>query len=79
MSPLFEDFPRFFQKSYPQVHILYDKMFKMLLKLMIRFLKKSTYENMPGREMLDVDYGKSNQLSDTEVVLGGPAKKATKA
>jgi len=46
---------------------------------MIRFLKKSTYENMPGREMLDVDYGKSNQLSDTEVVLGGPAKKATKA
>ena len=76
MTPLFEGFLCFFQKSYPQVHILYDKMCEFLLKLMSRFLKKSVYESMRGSKMQDVDCGRYNQLSDSEIVIGDPAKKA---
>ena len=31
---------------------------------------------MPGSEMQDVDCGRSNQLPDSEIVIGDPAKKA---
>ena len=34
----------FFQKSCPQIHILYGKMCEFLLKVMSRFLKKSAHQ-----------------------------------
>lgn len=44
---------------------------------MIRFLKKSTHENMPGSEMQDVDCVRSNQLFVSGIEIGDPVKKAT--
>ena len=67
VSPLFEDFICFFQRSCPQVHIL--------LKPMSRFLK-SAHEGMRGSKMQDIDCGRRNQLYDSEIVIGDPAKKA---
>ena len=46
------------------------------LKLISRFLKKSAYESMRGSRIQDVDCGRSNQLSDSEIVIGDPARKA---
>ena len=76
VSPLFEDFLCFFQKSCSQVHILYCKMCDFLLKLRNRFLKKSGYESMRGIKLQDVDCGRDNQLSDSNIVIGDPARKA---
>ena len=55
---------------------MYDKMCEFLLKLISRFLKKSAYESMHGSKIQDVDCGRSNQLSDSKIVIGDPAKKA---
>ena len=43
---------------------------------MSRFLKKSAYESMCDSKMQGVDCGRSNQLSDSEIVIGDPAKEA---
>jgi len=75
VSPLFEDFLCFCQRSCPQVHILYDKMCEFLLKLMSEYREKSAYESLCGSKMQDVDCGRSNQLPDSEIVIGDPAKK----
>ena len=64
-----------FQKSCPQGHILHVKLCEFLLKLMCRFLKTSAYKSMRGSKMQDVDCGRSNQLSDSEIIIEDPAEK----
>lgn len=49
---------------------------QFLLKLMSRFLKKSRYKNLSGSKLQDVDCGRGNQLFDSDIVIGDPAKKA---
>ena len=51
---------------------MYDKM----CEFMSRLVKKSAYESVHGSKMQDVDCGRSNQLSDSEIVIGDPAKEA---
>ena len=43
---------------------------------MSRFLKKSAYKGMRCSKMQNVDCGRSNQLSVSEIVIADPAKKA---
>ena len=40
-----------------------------------RFLKKSAYESIRGSKMQSANCGRGNQLSDSEIVIGDPAKK----
>lgn len=76
VSPVFEEFLTIFQRSCPQVHILYDKMCKILHKLIPRFLKKETYEKEFGSELVSVDYSAHNQLPDLDIAIADAAKKA---
>lgn len=70
VSPVFEDFPTIFQNSYPQVHLLYDKMLEFLRKLMGRFLKKHAYEKKFGSDLV------SSQLPNADIAIGEANKKA---
>ena len=74
VSPVFEDFLELFQRSGPQIHILYDRMCEILRKLMARFLKKESYDSCLGGDLVSIDCGVKSQLSDSDIALGEATK-----
>ena len=74
VSPVFEDFLELFQRSAPQIHILYDRMCEILRKLMARFLKRESYENKFGYDLVSIDCSAKSQLSDSDIVVGEATK-----
>lgn len=76
VSPVFEEFLTIFQKSCPQVHILYDKMSELLRTLMGRFLKREPFEKKFGNDLVSIDCSANNQLPDSDIAIGEATKKA---
>ena len=74
VSPVFEDFLELFQRSAPQIHILYDRMCEILRKRMARFLKKESYDSCLGGDLVSIDCGVKSQLSDSDIALGEATK-----
>ena len=73
--PLFEKFLLLFQKSSPVVHILYDSLCDILVKILRRFLKAETMDNKYGSDLTSIDCAKY-QLPDKEIVIGDTTRKA---
>ena len=68
--PIFEDFPTVFQKNTPQVHILYDSMCDLLLKV-LRHCMKSNELKKYGSELASVDCSNVGlQLTDKNLIIG---------
>lgn len=77
LTPVFEKFMLMFQKCSPVIHILYDSMCDMLMKLMKRFVKPSCLRDRYGAGLGSVDCKRvKNQLSDKELALGSDTRKA---
>lgn len=64
-----------FQKTCPQVQILYDKMCEVLRKLISRFLQKEAYVKKFKSDLEDVDCSPKNQLPDFAIVIGDETRK----
>ena len=73
--PLFEKFLLLFQKSSPVVHILYDSLCDILVKILRRFLKAETMDNKYGSDLTSIDCAKY-QLPDKEIAIGDTRRKA---
>ena len=75
--PLFENFLELFQRSQPNVHIVYDSMCELLLKVLNRLLK--TVDSR-GRELVSVDCKDTkNQLDDQHLMIGDAARRNLKS
>ena len=73
--PLFEKFLLLFQKSSPVVHILYDSLCDIIVKIPRRFLKAETMDNKYGSDLTSIDCTKY-QLPYKEIVIGDTTRKA---
>ena len=69
--PVFEKFLLQFQKSSPVIHVVYDSLCDILLKLMRRFLKLQAAEKKYGAELASIECTNTKlQLADKEMVIG---------
>ena len=76
---VFEQFLLLFQKSAPVIHILYDSLCGVLMKLMRRFIQTTVLENVVGSELTKVNCKDVKlQLSDKDLNLGSSTRKALK-
>ena len=77
--PAFEEFLLPFQKSSPVIHVVYDSLCDILLKLM-RFLKPQATEKKYGAELASIECTNTKlQLADKETVIGDGTWKALNA
>ena len=53
--PVFEKFLLPFQKSSPVIHVVYDSLYDILLKLMRRFLKPQATKKKYGAELASIE------------------------
>ena len=66
-----------FQKSSPVIHVVYDSLCDILLKLMRKFLKPQATEKEYGAELASIECTNSKlQLDDKEMVIGDGTWKA---
>ena len=76
---VFEQFLLLFQKSAPVIHILYDSLCGVLMKLMRQFIQTMVLENVVGSELTKVNCKDVKlQLSDKDLNLGSSTRKALK-
>ena len=77
--PLFEKFLLMFQKGFPVIHILYDSICDILVKLMRRFLIADAIEQKYGSTLTTIECSKRKlQLLDKELVIGDSTRQALK-
>ena len=57
------------------MHILYDSLCDILVKILRRFLKAETMDNKYGSDLTSIDFAKY-QLPDKEIVTGDTTRKA---
>ena len=77
--PVFEKFLLLFQKSSPVIHVVYDSLCDILLKLM-RFLKPQATEKKYGAELVSIECTNIKlQLTDKVMVIGDGTWKALSA
>ena len=78
VCPVFEEVLLLFQKECQIVHILYDSLCHILLRLLRRFMVRSAIEkygcDLASIECKDIEL----QLSDKDIVIGVDTKKALK-
>ena len=75
--PVFEKFLFPFQKSSLVIHMVYDSLCDILLKLMRRFSKPQTTEKKYGAELASIECTNTKlQLADKEMVIGDGTWKA---
>ena len=77
VTALFEEFLTACQNSGPQIHVLYDRICELLLKLMGRCLKQTAIKNAYGKDLVAIDCKDvKNQLPDQELVVGDEARRS---
>ena len=70
--PMFEQLLLVFQKASPVVHIMYDSLCDILLKLMRRFMKEHAIEKRYGCDLASVE------CKDVKLVMGSDIRRALK-
>ena len=77
--PVFEEFLFLFQKECPIVHILYDSLCHILLRLLRRFMVRSAIDKKYGCDLASIECKDIElQLSDKDIVIGVDTRKALK-
>ena len=75
MIPLFEKLLLMFQKGSPAIHVLYDSICDILVKLMRRFLIADAIEQKYGSNLTTIEcFKRKLQLLDKELVIGDSAE-----
>ena len=78
--PVFEKFLLLFQKSSPVIHVVYDSLCDILLKLMRRLLKPQATEKKYEAELASIECTNTKlQLADKEMVIGDGTWEALKS
>ena len=71
VMPVFEKFLLLFQKASPVIHVVYDDICDILLKLMKRYMKLQTIEKKYEAELVSIQYTDTKlQLVDKELIIG---------
>jgi hypothetical protein len=77
IGPVFEEFLLLFQKATPVIHIMYDSICRILMKLMRRFMKMHALEKKYGAHLASVESKNVElQLSDKDIVIGSATRTA---
>ena len=77
--PVFKEFILLFQKECPVVHLLYDSICSVLLKLMRRFMTEQAIGNKYGSDLTLIECTDVKlQLPEKDIVIGTDVRKALK-
>ena len=75
--PVFEQFLLLFQRASPVIHIMYDSMFDILVRLLRRFMKGQAVEKRYGSDLTSIECQDVKlQLPDKSIVIGKGAREA---
>ena len=77
--PVFEQFLLLFQRASPVIHIMYDSMCDILVRLLRlrRFMKGQAVEKRHGSDLTSIEcQGVKLQLPDKSIVIGKGAREA---
>ena len=77
--PVFEEFLLLFQKECPIVHIFYDSLCHIFLRLLRRFMVRSAIDKKYGCDWASIECKDIElQLSDKDIVIGLDTRKLSK-
>ena len=75
--PVFEQFLLLFQRASPVIHIVYDSMCDILVRLLRRFMKGQAVEKRYGSDLTSIECQDVKlQLPDKSIVIGKGAREA---
>ena len=75
--PVFEQFLLLFQRASPVIHIMYDSMCDILVRLLRRFMKGQAVEKRYGSDLTSIECQDVKlQLPDKSIVIGKGAREA---
>ena len=75
--PIFEQFLLLFQRASPVIHIMYDSMCDILVRLLRRFMKGQAVEKRYGSDITSIEcQDVKHQLPDKSIVIGKGAREA---
>ena len=77
--PLYHSFVELFQTESPLVHVLYEKLCRLVYTMMGRYVKASIYQNKTGKDLQEIKHSDiQNHLSDKDLLTGnkGSLRKA---
>ena len=75
--PVFEQFFLLFQRASPVIHIMYDSMCDILVRLLRRFMKGQAVEKRYGSDLTSIECQDVKlQLPDKSIVIGKGAREA---
>ena len=75
--PVFEQFLLLFQRASPVIHIMYDSMCDILVRLLRRFMKGQPVEKRYGSDLTSIECQDVKlQLPDKSIVIGKGAREA---
>ena len=75
--PVFEQFLLLFQRASPMIHIMYDSMCDILVRLLRRFMKGQAVEKRYGSDLTSIECQDVKlQLPDKSIVIGKGAREA---
>ena len=75
--PVFEQFLLLFQRASPLIHIMYDSMCDILVRLLRRFMKGQAVEKRYGSDLTSIECQDVKlQLPDKSIVIGKGAREA---
>ena len=75
--PVFEQFLLLFQRASPVIHIMYDSMCDILVRLLRRFMKGQAVEKRYGSDLTSTECQDVKlQLPDKSIVIGKGAREA---
>ena len=75
--PVFEQFLLLFQRASPVIHIMYDSMCDILVRLLRRFMKGQAVEKRYGSDLISIECQDVKlQLPDKSIVIGKGAREA---
>ena len=75
--PVFEQFLLLFQRASPVIHIMYDSMCDILVRLLRRFMKEQAVEKRYGSDLTSIECQDVKlQLPDKSIVIGKGAREA---
>ena len=77
VTPVFEQFLLLFQRASPVIHIMYDSMCDILVRLLRRFMKGQAVEKRYGSDLTSIECQDVKlQLPDKSIVIGKGAREA---